>query len=67
MTRVAAALMCKSTFASLHPGVKLVPRRIQKLMWLDEQACACKMATGQNAPQGVENVHTLSAGKPESQ
>ena len=24
------------------------------------------MATGWNAPQGVENVHTLCAGKPES-
>ena len=24
------------------------------------------MATGRNAPQGVENVHTLYAGKPES-
>ena len=28
--------------------------------------CACKMANGRNAPQGVENVHTLCAGKPES-
>ena len=27
---------------------------------------ACKMATGWNAPQGVEKVHTLCAGKPES-
>ena len=35
-------------------------------MWLNEQVCACKMATGWNAPQGVENVHTLCAGKPES-
>ena len=24
------------------------------------------MATGRNAPQGVENVHTLCVGKPES-
>ena len=28
--------------------------------------CACKMATGWNAPQGVENVLTLCANKPES-
>ena len=35
-------------------------------MLLDEQVCACKMATGCNAPQGVENVHTLCAVKPES-
>ena len=28
--------------------------------------CACKMATGRNAPQGVENVHTLCVDKPES-
>ena len=35
-------------------------------MWLDEQVCSCKMATGWNAPQGMENVHTLYAGKPES-
>ena len=34
-------------------------------MRLDEQVCACKMATGWNAPQGVENVHTLCVGKPE--
>ena len=27
---------------------------------------ACKMETGRNAPQGVGNVHTLCAGKPES-
>ena len=25
------------------------------------------MATGWNPPQGVENVHTLCAGKPESE
>ena len=35
-------------------------------MWLDEQVCTCKKATGWNDPQGVENVHTLCAGKPES-
>ena len=35
-------------------------------MWLDEQVCTCKMETGRNAPQGVKNVHTLCAGKPES-
>ena len=39
---------------------------MRTFMWLDEQVCACKMATGWNAPQGVENVHTLCAGKPES-
>ena len=39
---------------------------MRKLMLLDEQVCACKMATGRNAPRGVENVHTLCAGKPES-
>ena len=27
--------------------------------------CACKMAIGLNAPQGVENVHTLCVVKPE--
>ena len=26
----------------------------------------CKITPGWNAPQGVENVHTLCAGKPES-
>ena len=39
---------------------------MRKVIWLDEQVCACKMATGWNAPRGVENVHTLCAGKPES-
>ena len=39
---------------------------MRTFMWLNEQVCACKMATGWNAPQGVENVHTLCAGKPES-
>ena len=39
---------------------------MRKFMWLDEQVCACKMATGWNAPQGVENVHTLCEGNPES-
>ena len=40
--------------------------RMRKLKWLDEQVCACKTAPGRNAPQGVDNVHTLCAGKPES-
>ena len=39
---------------------------MRTFMWLNEQVCACKMATGCYAPQGVENVHTLCAGKPES-
>ena len=39
---------------------------MRTFMWLDEQVCACKMATGWNAPQGVENVHILCAGEPES-
>ena len=51
-------------FSTLHPGVEWVPGRMRKFMWLDEQVCANKMATGWNAPQGVENVHTLCAGKP---
>ena len=39
---------------------------MQKLMWLDEQVCACELVPGWNAPQGVDNVHTLCAGKSES-
>ena len=34
--------------------------------YLNGRLQECKMATGWNAPQGVENVHTLCAGKPES-
>ena len=41
---------------------------MRKLMWfIDEQVCALvKMTPGWNAPQGVENLHTLCAGKPGS-
>ena len=44
--------------AALDPGVKWGPGRMRTALWLSWHVRACKTATGRNAPQGVEKVHS---------
>ena len=44
--------------AALDPGVKWGPGRMRMELWLSWHVCACKTATGRNAPQGVMKVHS---------
>ena len=44
--------------AALDPGVKWGPGRMRTELWLSWHVCACKTATGRNAPKGVEKVHS---------
>ena len=42
------------------------PGRMRTFMWLNEQVCTCKMGDWLECSPGVENMHKMCAGKPES-